>query len=346
MLSKKEEEELKTLTKIDRVAVLGGGSWATAIVKILSEKDIKIDWWLRDGESVKCINEKGRNPRYLSHIHVDRSKVKASNDLQSCIKDAQVVVLAVPAAFIIGCLSGFETFSKEQVWISAVKGMIPTYNLLVTDYLFQHKGIPMAHQVVLAGPCHAEEVALEKRSYVTIAGLNQEVNQLIAQLFENRFIKASTLTDLYGVEYCSVMKNIVAIACGLARALNYGDNFQAVLVANAMQEIARFLQSLYPAERDLNGSAYLGDLLVTAYSPHSRNRNLGNLIGKGYSLKAAHMEMNMVAEGYYAVKCIHELNGLDASCTVEMPITKAVYHVLYDRISPMVELKILEDWMV
>ncbi len=345
MLSKKDEE-LKTLAKIDRVAVLGGGSWATAIVKILSEKDIKIDWWLRDQESVQCINQKGSNPRYLSHIRVDHSKVKASTDLKACIQEAQVVVLAVPAAFITGALSEFDQLSKEQVWISAVKGMIPEYNLLVTDYLSQHKGIPMEHQVVLAGPCHAEEVAMEKRSYLTIAGMNQEVNETIAHLFENRFIKASTLTDLYGVEYCSVMKNIVAIVCGLARGLNYGDNFQAVLVANAMQEITRFLQSLYPGERDLNASAYLGDLLVTAYSPYSRNRNLGNLIGKGYSLKAAQMEMNMIAEGYYAVKCIHELNKLDANNTVDMPITKAVYHVLYDRISPMVELRILEDWMV
>lgn len=337
---------MKTLAKIDRVAVLGGGSWATAIVKILSEKDIKIDWWLRDRESVQCINEKGSNPRYLSHIRIDSTKVTASTDLGACLKDAQVVVLAVPAAFIMDSLTAFDELSKEQIWVSAVKGMIPTYNLLVTDYLNQHKGIPMDHQVVLAGPCHAEEVAMEKRSYLTIAGLNQEVNEVVANLFENRFIKASTLTDLYGVEYCAVMKNIVAIVCGLARGLNYGDNFQAVLVANAMQEITRFLQSLYPGDRDLNASAYLGDLLVTAYSPYSRNRNLGNLIGKGYSLKAAQMEMNMIAEGYYAVKCIHELNGLHESCTVDMPITKAVYHVLYDRISPMVELRILEDWMV
>jgi glycerol-3-phosphate dehydrogenase (NAD(P)+) len=337
---------LETLGKIDRVAVLGGGSWATAIVKILSEKEIKIDWWLRDAESVQCINQKGSNPRYLSHIRVDTTKVKASTDLRACLSEAQVVVLAVPAAFILDSLSSFDQLSKDQFWISAVKGMIPNYNLLVTDYLFQHKGIPMEHQVILAGPCHAEEIAMEKRSYLTIAGVNQDVNHIVAGLFENRFVKTSTLTDLYGVEYCAVMKNIVAIVCGLARGLNYGDNFQAVLVANAMQEIARFLQSLYPGDRDLNGSAYLGDLLVTAYSPYSRNRNLGNLIGKGYSLKAAQMEMNMIAEGYYAVKCIHELNGAEEHSAVDMPITKAVYHVLYDRISPMVELRILEDWMV
>lgn len=345
MLSKKGED-LKTLGKIERVAVLGGGSWATSIVKILSEKDVKISWWLRDQQSVQCINEKGSNPRYLSHVHIDRTKVFATTDLKATLDDAQIVVLAVPAAFIIDSFAAFEKLSQKQIWVSAVKGMIPTYNLLVTDYLAQHKGVPIEHQVILAGPCHAEEVAMEKRSYLTIAGLNQEVNVIIANLFENRFIKTSTLTDLYGVEYCSVMKNIVAIVCGLARGLNYGDNFQAVLVANAMQEIARFLQSLYPAERDLNASAYLGDLLVTAYSPYSRNRNLGNLIGKGYSLKAAQIEMNMIAEGYYAVKCIHELNKLEANSRVEMPITKAVYHVLYDRISPMVEMRILEDWMV
>jgi glycerol-3-phosphate dehydrogenase (NAD(P)+) len=335
---------VKALEKIEKVAVIGGGSWATAIVKILSEKDIKINWWLRDKESVQCIKQNGSNPRYLSHIRIDGTKVTASTDLKACIADAQLVVLAIPAAFILDSLKGFSSFDPNQVWVSAVKGMIPEYNTLVTDFLAEHKGVPLTNQVILAGPCHAEEVAIEKRSYLTIAGVNQEVNAWVAELVENRFVKTSTLTDLYGVEYCAVMKNIVAIACGLARGLNYGDNFQAVLVANAMQEITRFLESLYPAKRDLNASAYLGDLLVTAYSPYSRNRNLGNLLGRGYSLKAAQMEMNMIAEGYYAVKCIHEMNLNEK--TVDMPITKAVYHVLYDRISPMVEMRILEDWMV
>lgn len=335
---------MKTLKKITKVAVIGGGSWATSIVKILSEKDIKINWWLRDAESVKYIKENGSNPRYLSHIKIDGTKVEASTDIKACIADAQVVFLVVPAAFILDSLKSFSSFPTDQVWVSAVKGMIPEYNTLVTDFLMEHKGVPLKNQVILAGPCHAEEVAIEKRSYLTVAGIDKKVNCWVAALVENRFVKASTLTDLYGVEYCAVMKNIVAIACGLARGLNYGDNFQAVLVANAMQEIARFLESKYPAQRDLNASAYLGDLLVTAYSPYSRNRNLGNLLGRGYSLKSAQIEMNMIAEGYYAVKCIHELNLNEK--TVDMPITKAVYHVLYDRISPMVEMRILEDWMV
>lgn len=335
---------MKALQKIEKVAVIGGGSWATAIVKILSEKDIMINWWLRDAESVQYIKQHGSNPRYLSHIRIDQTKVFASTDIKACIADADVVFLAVPAAFILDSLKGFTSFAPDQVWVSAVKGMIPEYNTLVTDFLVEHKGVPLTNQVILAGPCHAEEVAIEKRSYLTIAGVNEDVNKWVAELVENRFVKTSTLTDLYGVEYCAVMKNIVAIACGLARGLNYGDNFQAVLVANAMQEITRFLECQYNAVRDLNASAYLGDLLVTAYSPYSRNRNLGNLMGRGYSLKAAQMEMNMIAEGYYAVKCIHELNL--SGKAVDMPITKAVYHVLYDRISPMVEMRILEDWMV
>lgn len=335
---------MKALQKIEKVAVIGGGSWATAIVKILSEKDVQISWWLRDAESVQYIKQNGSNPRYLSHIRIDQTKVSASTDIKSCLADAQLVILAVPAAFILDTLKSFSSFVPDQVWVSAVKGMIPEYNILVTDFLAEYKGVPLTSQVILAGPCHAEEVAIEKRSYLTIAGVNEEVNRWVAELVENRFVKTSTLTDLYGVEYCAVMKNIVAIACGLARGLNYGDNFQAVLVANAMQEIARFLESLYPADRDINASAYLGDLLVTAYSPYSRNRNLGNLLGRGYSLKSAQMEMNMIAEGYYAVKSIHEMNLSEK--TVDMPITKAVYHVLYDRISPMVEMRILEDWMV
>lgn len=292
---------MKIVQNIDKVTVIGGGSWATAIVKILCEKDIAIKWWIRDEETVRSVMNSGSNPRYLSHIKIDTKKVTATTHLQKAIEGAQVVILAVPAAFIESTFKNISSLKGNQIWISAVKGMIPEYNLLVTDYLHQHKQVDLSQQVVLAGPCHAEEVAIEKRSYLTIAGNDQEVCTAIAELFQNRFVNTSTLVDLYGVEYCAVMKNIVAIACGLARGLNYGDNFQAVLVANAMQEIARFLESIHPAERDINASAYLGDLLVTAYSPYSRNRNLGNLLGRGYSLKAAQMEMNMIAEGYYAV---------------------------------------------
>jgi glycerol-3-phosphate dehydrogenase (NAD(P)+) len=193
---------------------------------------------------------------------------------------------------------------------------------------------------VIAGPCHAEEVALEKQSYLTIAGKSVETAKKVAALLTGRFIKTSTIEDVYGVEYCAVMKNIIALACGITHGLNYGDNFQAVLVSNAMQEIGRFLHRIFPLERDIHGSAYLGDLLVTAYSQFSRNRTFGNMIGRGYTVQSAQMEMNMVAEGYYAVKSIYEINK---ELQVDMPITKAVYKILYEKVSPLLEISILRD---
>ena len=218
--------------------------------------------------------------------------------------------------------------------------MIPNENILVTQYVERKFRVPEEQFLIIAGPCHAEEIALEKQSYLTIGGNRVDKAQQFANLVKSRFVKSSVITDVQGAEYCAIMKNIIAIACGIARGLNQGDNFQAVLVSNAMQEIKRFIDVIQPLNRDLNASAYLGDLLVTTYSQFSRNRTFGNMIGQGYSVKSAQMEMNMVAEGYYAVKSIYEVNK---RYKVNMPITKAVYHVLYERISPHVEFQILKD---
>jgi glycerol-3-phosphate dehydrogenase (NAD(P)+) len=251
------------------------------------------------------------------------------------------VILAVPAAFVQEALAGLpaDTF-QNKILVSAVKGMIPHQNLLVTDYLEQAFGVPASHQCVIAGPCHAEEVALEKQSYLTIGSHDLMHATECCQLLRNRYVKASPLDDIDGIEYCAVLKNIIALACGIAHGLGYGDNFQAVLVSNAMQEIARFLHAVMPVTRDLNGSAYLGDLLVTAYSQFSRNRTFGNMIGRGYTVKSAQVEMNMVAEGYYAVESIQAMNK---TLKVKMPIAEAVYRILYEKVSPALELEMLKE---
>ncbi|TAH23799.1 MAG: NAD(P)H-dependent glycerol-3-phosphate dehydrogenase [Cytophagales bacterium] len=324
-----------------KVAILGGGSWATALVKILSESEVKIQWWMKNRESVKHIENLGNNPKYLTSVKINPKKVKPSSDIKAVIEGAEIVILAVPAAFIKEILITLpRNIFDKKIIVSSIKGMIPGENILVSEFIEKTFLVPPDRVCVICGPCHAEEIALEKKSYLTIAGKSEKVGRKIADLFDCRFVKTSYVDDLYGTEYCAVMKNIIAIGCGIVHGLSYGDNFQAVLVSNAMQEIKRFLDAIYPMERDLNSSAYLGDLLVTTYSQFSRNRTLGNMVGRGYSVKSAQMEMNMVAEGYWAVKSIWEINK---KYQVEMPITNAVYHVIYEKISPAVEIRILED---
>jgi glycerol-3-phosphate dehydrogenase (NAD(P)+) len=330
-------------TESSKIAVIGGGSWATALVKILSENQVKINWWFKNSDDAKHVKEHGTNPRYLSNIQINTKKVKPTLDIKKALEDTEVVILAVPAAFIEEVLQSISvTDLKDKIIVSAIKGMIPSENILVTDYVEKRFGVHQDKIAVIAGPCHSEEIAMEKRSYLTIAGNNQEVAEKVAELLSCRFVNTSVIMDLYGIEYCAVMKNIIAIACGLAKGLSYGDNFQAVLVSNAMQEIKAFLDTVHPGKRNIDSSAYLGDLLVTCYSPHSRNRTLGYMVGKGYSVRAAMSEMSMIAEGYYAVNCINEFNKKHK---VPMPITKAVYNVLYEKISPIMEVSILENSM-
>jgi len=296
---------------------------------------------MRNENDVQHLLAYKHNPRYLSGVSFDLNYVKPSTDIGAVVAAADWVILAVPAAFVQQALAdlGQSAFSGKVI-VSAIKGMIPKENILITDYMARKFEVPNTHQLVIAGPCHAEEVALEKQSYLTIGSHDLATAERFCQLLRNRYVKANALDDLDGVEYCAVMKNIIALACGIARGLNYGDNFQAVLVSNAMFEIERFLDAIMPQHRALSGSAYLGDLLVTAYSQFSRNRTFGNMIGHGYTVKSAQIEMNMVAEGYYAVQSIYELNK---SLKADMPITNAVYHILYERISPKVEFEILKE---
>ncbi len=315
-----------------RLTMVGGGSWATALVKILSENNVSVKWWLRKASDATHIRKFGHNPSYLSDVQINTRKVKVCTRISESLNGSDHVILAVPAAFIGDALTGLkpDQFTGKSV-ISAIKGMIPEANQLVTDWVGERYHVPADRLSVIAGPCHAEEVALEKQSYLTIASPSPACAEQVAELLRCRFVQTTPVDDLYGIEYSAVMKNIIALACGITRGLGYGDNFQAVLVSNAMQEIKRFVDAIYPKHRDLSGSAYLGDLLVTAYSPFSRNRTFGTLIGRGYTIQSAQAEMNMIAEGYYAVKSIYEVNQ---RFKVNMPITNAVYAILYERAAP------------
>lgn len=330
-----------TMTLQPKIAVIGGGSWATAIVKILSNNVDHINWWVRSAETAEFIRKYRHNPNYLSDAEVNLTKVNVNNDLKKSVDDSDIIILAVPSAFL---KTGIEKLSaddfKNKVVFSAIKGIVPDELLIVGEYMQQKFSVPIENIGVITGPCHAEEVAMERLSYLTIACQTSAHASLLAEKMNCRYIRTTVSDDIYGTEYSAVLKNVVAIASGICHGVGYGDNFQAVLISNAIQEIKRFVDAVHPIKRDISDSAYLGDLLVTAYSSFSRNRMFGTMIGKGYSVKFAQLEMNMVAEGYYATRCIHELN---ARHHVHMPITTAVFRVLYEKISPRIEMRLLAD---
>lgn len=324
-----------------KIAVVGGGSWATAIVKILTDNDQQVFWWLRNEEAVQYIIKYKRNPYYLSSVELNIDPGKISPDLRKVIAEADIIVLAVPAAFLKEAL---KTISPDdlhgKIIVSAIKGIVPDDNLIIGEFLLKQYFVPFENFVVISGPCHAEEVALEKLSYLTIASQQADAALEFSGMMANRYIRTSVSDDIYGTEYAAVLKNVFAIASGICHGLGYGDNFQAVLISNAIQEIKRFVDKVHPIGRDIKGSAYLGDLLVTAYSQFSRNRTFGNMIGKGYSVKSAQIEMNMIAEGYYAVNSLHQINR---QYKVHMPISRAVYAILYENIAPVIEMRLLAD---
>ncbi len=326
------------------VTIIGGGSWATALIKILSEKNIKIKWWLRDLEAINHIKKHHHNPQYLSSVELHPSKIKPYHNLKEALKNTDWVILAIPAAFIESAISDVnpELFMGKKI-VSGVKGMVPSCNMLVTDWFSEKFNVGKDQMAAIAGPCHAEEIALEKQSYLTIASEGIETAKAFAELLSCRFVKTAHITDIDGVEYAAVMKNIVAMACGITHGLGAGDNFQAVMVSNAMLEIERFVNKISPSEREINSSAYLGDLLVTAYSQFSRNRTFGNMIGRGYSVKTAQIELKMIAEGYYATKSIHEINK---SLGAKMPILDFVYGVLYNNQSLLKAFEVLKNQLV
>jgi len=301
----------------------------------------EIFWWLRNAESVKHIHKFRHNPNYLSSVEIGVPAHNISTDLKSLIAQADYVLLNVPAAFLKEALMDIkpEDLAGKKV-VSAIKGIVPEDNLIIGEFLNQHYGVPFDHFIVISGPCHAEEVALEKLSYLTIASRDTELAAEFASMISTRYIKTVISDDIYGTEYAAVLKNIYAIAGGICHGVGYGDNFQAVLISNAIRELKRFVDVVHPINRDIKESAYLGDLLVTAYSQFSRNRTFGNMIGKGYTVKSAQLEMNMIAEGYYAVNCLHQVNK---QYKVSMPICNAVYAILYEKHAPALEMKHLAE---
>lgn len=318
------------------IAVIGGGSFATALIKILTENCERVGWWMRNEEAIAHILEHDHNPNYLSNVDLEVDRIDLTSDINRIVRDYQTLVFAVPSAFLKETLAKIDVPLRNKFMVSAIKGIVPDENLIVGEYFHQILEVPYESIAIISGPCHAEEVAMEKLSYLTVSSLAPALRQTLNKQLSTSYIKVVESDDILGTEYAAVIKNIVAIASGICHALGYGDNFQAVLVSNALLEMKRFMKSVYPIKREITGSAYLGDLLVTAYSSFSRNRQFGHMIGKGYSVSSVKLEMNMVAEGYYAVDCIQKMNKFH---DVKMPICNTVYKILYKGKSPAKKMK-------
>ena len=323
-----------------KIAIVGGGSWATAIAKIVVQHTHHIGWYMRRDDQIDEFRRLGHNPSYLTSVHFNTDEIAFSSDLNSIAQQYDTLVFVVPSPYLKNHLRKVKTRIKEKFIVTAIKGIVPDENLVCSEYFHHVFDVPYANLACLGGPSHAEEVALERLSYLTVGCSDTEKAQAFADVLTSDVIKTKTSSDVIGIEYSSVLKNVYAIAAGICNGLKYGDNFQAVLMANAVQEMNRFLTSVHPLERNIYDSVYMGDLLVTGYSNFSRNRTFGSMIGKGYSVKSAQIEMEMIAEGYFGTKCMKEINR---HWHVNMPILDAVYNILYERISPQIEIKLLTD---
>lgn len=321
-----------------KVGMIGNGSWATAVVKILMDnvEDKSVLWWVRNEETADHLKKFGHNPNYLSEVRFQIQAESISTNAAQVIAASDIVILNTPAAYLKGALKKVSRNAfKDKIVVSAIKGIVPEENQIVGDYLQEHYKVPIENIAVIGGPCHAEEVAQERLSYLTIASTSKQNASKIASLLATRYIKTIVSDDIYGTEYAAVLKNIYAVAGGICHGIGFGDNFQAVLVSNAIREMEHFMDKIHPIDRNIMESAYLGDLLVTSYSQFSRNRTFGNMIGKGYRVRSAQLEMNMVAEGYYASNCIQEICKRNQ---IELPICDAVYSILYQNKSPKEEM--------
>jgi glycerol-3-phosphate dehydrogenase (NAD(P)+) len=334
------------MANLKKIAVIGNGSFATALVKVLSDGKHPINWWMRNTEALQHIKKFKHNPHYLSQVYFKNRNLKLTNDIVEAVSNSDIILLAVPSAFVVNVLQGLgKAVVKNKIFISAIKGIVPNYNVLINEYLATEFGIPEKNYVCITGPCHAEEVAAEKLSYLTFSSANLPQAKNIAKYFETNYLKTIITQDVYGVQFAAILKNIYALGTGIAHGLDYGDNFLSVYNTNCFAEMKFFMQHIAKHKKQLNTphhyitSAYLGDLLVTSYSLHSRNRSFGNMLGKGYSVANAKLELNMVAEGYYAAQCIFEINK---QVKAPMPILNLLYGVLWQGKNAKQNFKLIE----
>lgn len=344
-----------------RFGVIGSGSWATALAKILTDNGASINWWIRNPTIIQHLKNRRHNPQYLPSVNFDLAKIELYSEVKDVIATSDCLLIAVPSAYIAGTLAGLDRHALQgKKIISAIKGILPEHNMLLNDFLQQQFDTSLADYFTVMGPCHAEEVAAEKLSYLTFSGQDETSTREIASYFSTEYINTVINTDIYGVQYAGILKNIYALGAGIAHGLEYGDNFLSVLIANCADEMAGFLLKVgirhievgihgeedpisHKRSANYAASVYMGDLLVTCYSLFSRNRTFGNMIGKGYSVRAAQLELNMVAEGYNASKCIYLINK---DIAADMPIAGTIYQILWENVKAREGFKRIEPYLV
>lgn len=326
-----------------KFAVFGGGSWATAIVKMLSETQEKVGWYMRSTSTIEHIKKHGNNANYLSSVEFDLKQLNLSNNIDEMATLADYLIFVIPSAFLHQELEKLTVPLDDKIIFSAIKGIVPETSLIVGDHFNTYYKVPFNNIGVISGPCHAEEVALERLSYLTIASADNGKAEVVANALRSDYIKCTTSDDVLGTEYAAMLKNIYAVAAGIAHGLGYGDNFQSVLMSNAIREMKKYVKKVHKMKRDINDSAYLGDLLVTGYSIFSRNRMFGTMIGKGYTVKSAQLELSQIAEGYYASKSAYHLNQQKGKKKAKTPIIDAVYQILYENKDPKKTFKKLTE---
>lgn len=342
--------------------IIGSGSWGTALAKILTDNGNTIHWWNRSEDSITQFKKRSHNPQYLSSARFDVNQLRLSSNISEVIEQSDVLIIAVPSAYLVNTISGLpkNIFHGKKI-VSAIKGILPEQNLLLNDYLKENFDFTLENYFAVLGPCHAEEIAAEKLSYLTFSGIDEKTTAAIAGFFTTNYLKTITNKDIFGVQYAAILKNIYAIGAGIAHGLDYGDNFLSVLIANSADEMAGFLRKagiinaevgyiehkkkdlMVQSHNNYAASVYMGDLLVTCYSLHSRNRTFGNMIGKGYSVKSAQLEMSMVAEGYNASKCMYLINQ---KIGAEMPIAEAVYKILWEQKTALDGFREIEECLI
>ncbi|MGL4957036.1 MAG: NAD(P)H-dependent glycerol-3-phosphate dehydrogenase [Bacteroidales bacterium] len=331
------------ITPNARYTVFGSGSWATAITKLLTQNLQNVGWYVRDAACVEHIKQYRHNPHFLTEVEFDTSRLQLFSDINEATRNSDVLIIVIPSVYVDIWTTELTECIKDKFIVSAVKGILPSGNQTVLEFMHNKFDGDFENMGIVTGPCHAEEVALERLSYLTFACKDEDNAIAISKAFSGSFLRTIISTDIHGAEYAAILKNIYAVAAGICHGLGYGDNFQSVLVCNAHAELKIFLDSVFPAKREPANSAYLGDLLVTCYSQFSRNRTFGNMIGKGYRVKDAQLEMNMVAEGFYACKCMHDLNQ---KYKINLPIAETIYRILYEGTNPKHEIEQLTNSLV
>ena len=330
------------MDSIGKICILGGGTWGTALAKMVLMNQKHMNWYIRRDDQIEGFYKLGHNPNYLTNVKFNLAQITFYSNIEKAIKDSDTIIVAIPSPYVKQYFRRMwnSTF-RGKFMVSALKGIIPNDNMVMSEFLASNFKIPPEDIGVLSGPCHAEEVALERLSFLTIASKDETKAKLLAEAISSRILKTRISNDVVGIELAAVLKNIYAIAAGICQGLLYGDNFQAVLMSNSAREMSRFLDGVVPIERNIAEQHYLGDMLVTGYSQFSRNRTLGAMIGKGYSVKSAQLEMEMIAEGYYGAKCIYEMNN---QFKIDMPIAGTVYQILYEKLQPQAAIKKLIDF--